>query len=117
MFVLKSKRILILTLVAVFAVLAVIISRGVNAQESGNGLRISPPRVEMSVFPGNSDEFTIEVTNVTLDPLVAVVTVDNFISEDEAGTPQLIVDENFNPPYSIEPVSYTHLTLPTILRV
>ncbi len=99
----KVRRTLLIVVMSVFAVAVMLAANGANAQDAGNGLRISPPRIVKSVFPGSSDRFSIDVTNITNNPLIAVVTTDNFTSDDEAGTPQLVVDENFNPPHSIEP--------------
>ncbi len=119
MFVSRTKKVLIGTAMLVLAIVVLLLARNVNAQETGNGLRISPPRIVKSIFPGSSDQFSIDVTNVTAGPLAAVVTVDNFTSDDEAGTPQLVVDENFNPPYSIEPFigEFDNLQLPSGKKV
>jgi len=114
MFIGRTRKILLVAIAMAFSVVVLLTMKSVNAQEAGNGLRISPPRVVKSIFPGSSDTFSIDVTNVTAGSLVAIVTVDNFTSQDEAGTPQLVVDEDFNPPYSIEPFigEFENLKLP-----
>lgn len=70
-----------------------------NSQQSGNGFRISPVRVEYTIEKGKS-----EVVNLTLEnPADVAVTargvVNDFIASDkEDGEPRLILDENAEAP-------------------
>jgi hypothetical protein len=89
-------------ILAVILLLLVSLSWPVKAQQpTGNGMRVSPPRYEFSIMPGASKTFDITIGNITSGPLIAYATVNNFIVEDEAATPVLNIDPNFDPPYGL----------------
>lgn len=70
----------------------------------GNGLRVSPTRSERTIAPGQTDEITVTVENITSSAITVVPFVNDFLpSEDESGTPLVAIDDNLeNNPYSIK---------------
>lgn len=72
-----------------------------SAQElpAGNGFQVSPVRQEFDLAPGSSQVVTITVENPSNSEIIASPVVNNFLpSEDESGTPRLILDKNVLPP-------------------
>jgi hypothetical protein len=94
-------------LVAVAAVLLVALPslQSVGAQSNSssggvaNGFRVSPVRSEVTVDKGKNTTVTITVENPTNVATVAQPVVNDFIaSDDESGTPRLILDSNVSAP-------------------
>lgn len=101
-----------LSLVAVSMLMAVLFVAGdlvmtTNAQEeqqeAGSGLSISPTRFELTVQPGATDTVTISVKNVTSARVVAVPIINDFASDNDTGTPRIIVNEERDDLPSIKP--------------
>lgn len=90
------------------AVLCMALSSGtVNAQTNnsrqntttGNGLRISPVRNDLTIKPGSSQTVDLYVTNITNLPTKLKGVINDFIaSEDESGKPRILLDENTSAP-------------------
>lgn len=75
----------------------------VSAQQSGQGLEISPPLVDQKVDPGQSLQVDIRVRNVTNEAVIAKGQINDFLAEGEEGLPKIITDENAEPsPYSFK---------------
>lgn len=65
----------------------------------GNGLRISPVRIDMVIKPGGSKQVAINVTNVTSSKATLQVIVNDFTaSSDESGKPAIILTPNKQAP-------------------
>lgn len=80
-------------LLAGVLIAAIAVPIGVISQEAGQGLEISPPRLEQNVDPGESLAFDIKLRNVTSGDLVVTSQVDDFgASDDETGNPRLLLD-------------------------
>ena len=71
--------------------------------ELGSGLSISPTRFELTVQPGANDEIKISVKNVTQAKIIAVPIINDFASDNDTGTPQIIVNEERDDLPSIRP--------------
>jgi hypothetical protein len=66
---------------------------------SGNGLRISPVRTDLTIEPGKSRIIDVYVDNVTDSPTVLRgVTNDFTASNDESGKPQVLFDDGASAP-------------------
>ncbi len=82
----------------------------VKAQESqappangGSGLSISPTRFLLNPEAGSTDVVTITVKNVTTDAITATPVINDFVSDDDTGTPKIVVDESRDDLPSIRP--------------
>ncbi len=69
---------------------------------SSSGLQISPTRFELSVNPGESRTFKLNVKNVTGGKIIAKPFVNDFESDNESGQPRLIVDPKKHSDRSIQ---------------
>lgn len=66
---------------------------------TGNGLRISPVRVDLTVKPGASQTVDVYVTNITGIPTQLKGVINDFVaSDDESGKPRILLDDNANAP-------------------
>lgn len=66
-----------------------------SVTSSGNGLRISPVRKDLTINPGSSQDVTIYAENVTDSPAEFQVIVNDFTaSNNENGTPDIILNPN-----------------------
>lgn len=75
-----------------------------NAQQSGQGLEISPPLIDLKVDPGKDVVTEIRIRNVTNQPLVARAEYNDFVAAGEDGSPKILIDEQDSEksPYSIK---------------
>lgn len=99
--VILSKRIIasVVALVLLFGILTLIPK--VNAQDGGSGLQISPTKTEISALPGEEKSFTINIKNITKNTLLAKAVVNDFKSDNESGSPQILTDTKDRTPYSL----------------
>ncbi len=87
--------------------LTVALSTGLTAQAattpagSASGLSISPLRQELTLKPGQADEISITLKNITGGPITAKVAVQDFESDNLTGNPKIITDPKANNPASI----------------
>lgn len=74
-----------------------------RAQEAnpGSGLRISPTRTQLSIVPGDSQEITQTVRNVTQGAVTVQPTLNDFESDGVTGQPKLIGNPNEISAYSL----------------
>lgn len=72
-----------------------------GAQEGGSGIQISPTRTEISVLSGEKKSFKLNIKNITPGVITAQASVNDFESDNESGTPLIIVDPNLKSDYSI----------------
>lgn len=75
------------------------------AQQAGQGLEISPPRLNLDADPGDTLKTEIRVRNVTDQTLVARPQYNDFVAgNEEDGNPRLLLDEDATEPspYSIK---------------
>jgi len=69
--------------------------------EGGSGLLITPTRTEISAQPGDKKDFSITIRNVTQGDVTARGFLNDFESDNESGSPQIIVEEGERTPNSI----------------
>lgn len=100
---LKNVQVGAALLVAIVTV-AVSQSFAVNAQSTtANTLKVSPLRTDVQVKPGETGKVDIVVTNLTGSDIMVRPYENDFISNDESGTPSIILDEDqFAPTHSLK---------------
>jgi len=70
-----------------------------QANQAGNGFRISPVRSEYTIDKGASETMVITLENPTAGPISAKAVTNNFIASDkEDGEPRLILDDSAQQP-------------------
>jgi hypothetical protein len=114
---LRSVVTSLLILVSVFAVSLSSTVPAVLAasNSSGNGFRISPPRYELTIKPGQTETVSLFVENLANSRVTAHPVVNDFTaSPDENGEPQLILDPNKSAPTNsfkplVEPIPDTSI--------
>ena len=112
---LKQSAKLIVTFSAAVVLLAVSHSSAANAQGAANTLKVSPVRSDVQVDPGQSTTVQTVVTNLTNQPITVRPIANDFVANDESGTPALILDENqFAPSHSLKRFMspFTDVTIP-----
>lgn len=66
----------------------------VSAQQAGQGLEITPPRINLDADPGDTIETEIRIRNVTDQALVARAQYNDFVAgNEEDGNPKILLDE------------------------
>ncbi len=66
-----------------------------TATSSGNALKISPVRTELTINPGETKTIDVYVQNITDKDIKLHTIVNDFTAgKDESGTPNIILDEN-----------------------
>ncbi|HEX5456475.1 MAG TPA: DUF916 domain-containing protein [Candidatus Saccharimonadales bacterium] len=69
---------------------------------SASGLQISPTRTELNVKRGSSQNVSITLKNVTGGEIIAKPEIDDFVSDNNTGTPKIITDQSQKSPYTIK---------------
>lgn len=69
---------------------------------SGQALEIAPPVLNLKANPGDTVKATINLRDITANPLVVNGTVDDFTASGEDGVPKIILDGTEPTPYSIK---------------
>lgn len=77
-------------------------SKAFAANDIGQGIQISPIRIELNAEKGKTYNLQIKVTNVTSGDLILKPEVNDFRAKDEVGTPEIIFDESDNATYSLQ---------------
>lgn len=120
----KQSAKLIVTFSAAVVLLAVSHSSVANAQGAANTLKVSPVRSDVQVDPGQSTTVQTVVTNLTNQPITVRPVANDFVANDESGTPALILDDDqFAPSHSLKRFMspFTDVTIPagqaTTIRV
>lgn len=70
------------------------------AEQSGQGIMVSPVTIELNAAKGKSYTLDVKVTNVTAGELTLIGEVNDFRAKDETGTPDILQGED-NGAYSI----------------
>lgn len=69
------------------------------ANSSGNGFRVSPPRYELTIKPGQSETVSLFIENLANSKVTAEPIINDFTaSTNETGEPQLIIDPKVSAP-------------------
>ncbi|HEX5797313.1 MAG TPA: hypothetical protein VFX86_02895 [Candidatus Saccharimonadales bacterium] len=100
----STKKFLLGGLLTLLAVLLVSFSRGIaqDQPDPASGLQISPTRTELTVKKGSSENVSLSLKNVTGGTIIAKPEINDFISDNDTGTPRIITDENQKSPYTIK---------------
>lgn len=85
----------------VFSVITPLAIGQQSNQNTGSGLQLSPTRTEVSGQPGEKKTFSVILKNITQTDLTAQVFLNDFQSDNDTGTPQIIVDTNQRTPYTL----------------
>ncbi len=90
------------TFIASFIAFPLVSAQTNNQATGGSALQISPTRTELSGQPGDKKTFSITLKNVASNDVTAQVFLNDFESDGESGTPQIITDTNRErTPYSL----------------
>lgn len=73
-----------------------------SAQQTGQGLEISPPLLDIKADPGQSLQTEVRIRNVTKGPLIVKPQVNDFVAAGEDGQPKLLLDDTEESPFSIK---------------
>lgn len=73
-----------------------------QGSNSGQGLEISPPLLNLKADPGQIIKSEIRVRNVTKDSLVIKAEFEDFVASGEDGQPKILLDAEEQSPYSIK---------------
>ncbi len=68
-------------------------AQNATQQTGGSGLQLSPTRTELNAQPGEQKTFSIILKNITQADVTAKVFLNDFESDGQSGTPQIVVDE------------------------
>jgi len=74
------------------------------ASSGGNGLRVSPVRSDITIYPGKTEKVTVNVTNVTSVSAQLQTVVNDFVANpNETGEPAIILNPNqYAPSHSLK---------------
>jgi hypothetical protein len=64
------------------------------ASNNSNTLKISPVRSDININPGDSKQVQVTATNLTDQDVSVRPVINDFVSDDERGTPALILDDD-----------------------
>lgn len=70
--------------------------------DSAQGLQISPALIELNATPGKKYNFKINIMNVTVSDLSYAVSVEDFDSDNETGSPHIMINENLPETVSVK---------------
>ncbi len=99
------KRFSALTLVlcqTMLFVIAPIANAASAATNSGQGIELSPPVIEIKADPGQIVTGEIKLRNITKNDLIAKSKVDDFAAKGEDGQPQILLDETTTTRFSLK---------------
>lgn len=83
--------------------LPIVTAQNASQQGGGSGLQLSPTRSEINAQPGEQKTFSLILKNVTSSDVTAQPFLNDFESDGNSGTPQIIVDEKRDAtPYSLK---------------
>ncbi len=95
------KRLLI-AISVVSVALSTLIAPLASAQSTGGqALEIGPPVVNLSADPGQTITTSISIRDVSTSSLIVTNEINDFIANGEDGTPQVVLDQTIQSPYSI----------------
>jgi hypothetical protein len=73
-----------------------------SAQNSGQGLEISPPLLDLKADPGQTLSTKVQIRNVTKGALITKAQFEDFLASGEDGQPRILLGEGEKSPYSIK---------------
>lgn len=78
---------------SVLAVVGILTGQTASYAQGGGGLQVSPTKTELTVAPGESETFNVQITNVTSAPLTAKPEAFDFVPKED-GSPQILTEDN-----------------------
>lgn len=82
-------------LIALILFVTSLVSSAGAASSGGNGLRVSPVRQDLTIYPGKSEKVTVSVTNVTTATAELQTIINDFVANpNESGNPAIILNPN-----------------------
>jgi hypothetical protein len=72
------------------------------ATSSGNGMKVSPVRTDLTIKPGESRTVSVFVQNVTNGDETLRVITNDFTAKDESGAPSLLLNGTANPKHGLK---------------
>lgn len=97
------KRVFLLTsLVGILFILASYSLISAQDKPSASGLQIAPTRTELTLKDGSNDNINLTLKNVTGGDILAKPEIDDFVSDNDTGTPKLITDDSQRSPFTIK---------------
>ena len=97
----KKTGLLSAALVIAFSITVPLVSAQQPNQNSGSGLQLSPTRTDLTGQPGEKKTVSIILKNITQTDLTAQAFLNDFQSDNDSGTPQIIVDTTKRTPYTL----------------
>lgn len=89
-------------IVPLFVLAAIVFTLPVDAQTpSGSGLSITPTLSEYTLSPGQADKLDITLKNITVNPIIAQASINDFESDNSTGNPKLLTNSKETSPNSI----------------
>jgi hypothetical protein len=99
----KQAAVFAIALAFVFSFAAPLVNEAfAQEQASGSGLQVSPTRNDVTGQKGEQKTITLILKNITNNDVTAQAFLNDFESDNNSGTPQIIVDQNQRTPYSLE---------------
>lgn len=97
-----GKKLITLMLCGLFALTGLLPINATAATNTGQGLEISPPLLDLKADPGQVLKTQVRVRNVTNESLVVRAGFEDFIANGEDGQPKILLDANEKSPYSLK---------------
>lgn len=97
----KKAGLLATVFTFVFSLIVPLAAAQQQDQNIGSGLQLSPTQQSLTGQPGESKTLSIILKNITQADLTAQVFLNDFSSDNDSGTPQIIVDTNERTPYTL----------------
>lgn len=98
----KTSRIFSSALLALSLIIIPNIAAAAPSAGTGQGLEISPPLIDIKTDPGKVVTTQIKVRNVTQTSLLVKAQFEDFVANDESGTPKILLNSSDKSPYSIK---------------
>jgi len=103
MFTRKTTGAILGIAIIVLSFISPITASAVTSSTSGNGLRVSPVRTDISLSAGQSETISVFVQNVTSSPANLQAIVNDFTADtNESGAPRIYVNNQYAPTNSLK---------------
>lgn len=99
---LKRLYAIFATLLITVGFLSTGLAGAATSSGNGQGLEISPPLIDIKTDPGKTVTTQVKVRNVTQETLVVNAQFNDFVANDETGTPKILLKSGDKSPYSIK---------------
>jgi hypothetical protein len=97
-----GRSLVVVSSIAIVAMQFSGIASAATATNSGQGLELSPPVIELKSDPGQQVTAQIRLRNITKSDLIIKSRIDDFGAKGEDGQPQILLDETQATAYSLK---------------